>query len=401
MREILYIRLRGNDAAEPVEYCVTAPEATASFAVARAPLTEVLAQAGHRRIVALVPAAELRLTSVQIPARQAAKALKATPFALEDQLADDIDTLHFALGARLDDQRWPVAVVAQARMENWIALFAAHGVEPDALLPDLLALATPDDAHFTALVDQGEVLVRSGRDSGFVCELGDLEFCLTLADPQRGRRLRLAVPREQAFDLSTLDWPVEPLHGFGSGLEVLLQQLRRADAIDLLQGDYARRTDASRWFAPWRHAAAFAAGALLLAGLVHGIETYRLQTALAAQDAANVARYQQVFPDETRIVDLQAQLDQQFAALQGGGSGGQMLPLLGVLNEAIAEVPELNLQSLQFRDGMLYAGLGANSLDALEQLKTWFAQSRAATLSVESANSGTEGVQIRVRLSAT
>lgn len=400
MREILYIRLRGADVAEPVEYCVTAPEAAASFAVSRAPLAEVLAMAPHRRVVVLVPSSELRLASVQVPARQAAKALKAAPFALEDQLADDIDTLHFALGARLDDQRWPVAVVAQERLRGWLALFSEHGVEPDAMLPDLLALSTPDDTHFTALCDRGEVLVRTARDSGFVCELSDLVFCLELADPQRQHRLRLAVPREQAFDLSTLDWPIEPLHGFSSGLDVLLQQLRRDEAIDLLQGAYARRTNASRWFAPWRYAATFAGATLLLAAIVHGIETYKLQTALDAQYLANIARYQQVFPQETRIVDLQVQLDQQLAALQGGGSGGQMLPLLGVLTEAIAAVPGLSLQSLQFRDGTLYAGLGAGSLDALERLKTWFAQARGAAMSVESANSGTEGVQIRVRLSA-
>lgn len=400
MREILYIRLRSADAAEPVEYCIARPEATASFAVERASLASALAQAAQRRVVVLVPSADVRLASVQVPARQLAKALKAAPYALEEQLADDLDDLHFALGTRLADGRWPVAVIAQARMQAWLALFQEHGVEVDALIPDVLALAVPDDAHFSALADHGEVLVRTAHDSGFACGLDDLVFCLDLADAGRTHRLRLAVPHQQAFDLSTLDWPIEPLHGFASGLEILLQQLRHDDAINLLQGAYARRRDAVRWFAPWRAAAALALVALALSATLHGIESLRLNRALAVQDAANVARYQQIFPGETRIVDLQAQLDQQLAGLQTGAGGGQMLPLLGVLQQAIAATPGLNLQSLQFREGVLYAGLGASSLDALEKLKTWFAESRGAALAVESANSGVEGVQIRIRLSA-
>lgn len=399
MREILTLRLRGPDAGDAVEYCIASADAAHSFQVQRAPLASVLAQAAQRRVIVLVPGSEVRIASVQVPARQAAKALQAAPYALEDQLADDIDDLHFALGARQADQRWPVAAVAHASMQTWLAPFIAAGIEPEAVIPDVLALATPDPGQFNALLDDGQLLVRSAADSAFSCTLDDLSLCLALADPERQRRLRLAVPHGQALDLSMLDWPVEPLHGFASALEVLLQQRSSAATINLLQGRYARRSRSLRWFAPWRHAAMLALAALALAAALHGAEAWRLGRALAAQDNANISRYQQVFPAETRIVDLQAQLDQQLAALKQNGGQSSMLPLLGTLHEALTAVPGLSVQSLQYRDGALYAGFTAKNLEALDALKTWFGEAHGASLAVESANSGTEGAQIRVRLS--
>lgn len=398
MRETLYIRLRSADPAEPVEYCVARADAIASFVVGHALLETLTTQVATRRVVVFVPSADVRLATVQVPARQAAKVLQAAPFVLEEQLAEDVDTLHFALGARLADQRWPLAIVSHARMQAWLSLLDGAGIHADAMIPDMLVLRVPDDAHCNALIDDDQVLVRSARDSGFVCQVDDLSFCLELADPEKRKTVSLVVPRGGAIDVSALGWPVEPRHGFNSALEALLQQWRNTDAIDLLQGRFSPKRHRLRWFAPWRIAATLAAVAIGLSLLVNGIESFRLQRAVAAQDAANVARYQQVFPNETRIVDLSAQLNQQLAALQTGG-GGQFMSMLDVLSEALAAVPGLQIKTLQFRDGTLYVGMTATNLELLDRLKSWFGQPRGAQFGVDSANAGADGVQIRVKLS--
>lgn len=399
MRETLYIRLRSADPAEPVEYCLARADAIASFVVQHATLEALAAQSVARRVVVLVPSADVRLATVQVPARQPAKVLQAAPFVLEEQLAEDVDTLHFALGTRHTDNRWPLAVISRVRMQVWLALLAECGLHADAMLPDLLALQVPDETHCTALVDGDQVLVRSDRGSGFVCQLDDLPFCLELADPDRKKTVSIVVPRDAAIDVSTLGWPVEPRHGFAHPLEALLQQLRSDDAINLLQGSFSQKRNRLRWFAPWKAAAILAGVAIALGLLVHGVEVVRLKHTLDAQDAENISRYQQVFPNETRIVDLSAQLDQQLAALQGGGNGGQFMAMLDVLSQALAAVPGLKIKTLQFRDGALFAGLTATNLELLDRLKTWFGSSRGAQFSVDSANSGADGVQIRVKLS--
>ncbi len=109
-------------------------------------------------------------------------------------------------------------------------------------------------------------------------------------------------------------------------------------------------------------------------------------------------RYQQLFPAETRIVDLGAQVEQQFGLIRGNAAGGGLLPLLQVLADALTATPGLNAQAVQYREGALFVALVGNDLQQLEALRSWFGSKRAATLEVQSANSGSEGVQIRIKL---
>ena len=397
MRDTLYIRLRAADPGAPTAYCIARPDAVASFAVNVAPLETVLLQAAGQRLVVFVPCADVRLTAITLPARQAAKALQAAPFALEDQLADDIDTLHFSIGKPVAD-RWPVAVVARERIEQWLAIFAERGLRPDALIPDVLALPVPAEGHYSLLSDGEQVLVRTALDGGFVCQREDLSLCLQIADPDNRKTLRALVPRGEDLDLSALGRPVEPLHGFGSAMEALLQNQRAGSVIDLLQGEYSQRQDWMRLWRPWRAAAALLLGAVLLGAALNGLSAWKLGQELQALETQNIARYQQVFPQETRIVDLASQLDQQAKRVNGGGGGQAMLSMVDALARAQQAVPGLSLQTLQYRDGALFAGLTGSSLDLLEKLKAWFAESRAAALEVQSANAGADGVQIRIRL---
>ncbi len=399
MRNTLYIRLRATDPGTDTAYCIAPPQAVASFPVQHAPLETILLKAAGHRLVVLVPAADVRLASVDVPARQAAKVLQAAPYALEDQLADDVDTLHFALGPRQKDGRWPVAVVARSKMDEWLRPFTERGLVPDLVLPDALCLAPADGERWSALAESDQVLVRNAAFSAFACSPEDLELMLQLADPDKKAVLRIIVPRDISPDFTRLAWPVELLPGFIAPLEALLQSQRPENGINLLQGRYSQSEDLLRLWQPWKITAALLALWIGCAAVLHGVSGWQLRKQLRQQEDANVQRYQQLFPAETRIVDLPAQVEQQFAALKGGKGGGGLLPLMQLLADALAAAPGLTLQSVQYREGSLYAALGGSSLQPLEALRAWFAQPRAASLEVQSANSGAEGAQVRIKLS--
>ena len=60
----------------------------------------------------------------------------------------------------------------------------------------------------------------------------------------------------------------------------------------------------------------------------------------------------------------------------------------------------MSLQGLQFRDGDLFLSLTGTDLQALERLRAYYGENATANLEVQTANAGSDGVQIRVRLSA-
>lgn len=421
VRETLYLRLGNHLSAHlmgagacpqngpttvgplPVEYCISTPAAVAAFDVRRAPLAELAPLARQRRVVVLVPAADVRLLNAQVPARQAAKALQAAPFALEDLLADEVDTLHFAIASHATDGQWPLAIVTRERMQFWLDGLAANGLRPDAMYAETHALPLPDGSALSGLLEADQVWVRNAANAGFVCARDELALYLSIADPQRQTRLRLQLPRDAGFDASQLDWPVELLHGHATPLAAMIQQLHQAPiaaaAINLLQGEFSPQGDLLRHLRPWRLPAALAAAALLFSLMLHGLAGWQAQRAATRLHADNETRFRSLFPQEQRIVDLGAQLDQQIAGLQGHAAAG-FLALLQTATEASTADTSLRVQSLQFREGALYVGMRADSLQAVETLKQWFAAPRGAMMDVQSADAGSDGVQIRIRLSA-
>jgi general secretion pathway protein L len=398
LRETFYLRLQSTAPEAVTAFCIAGASATHSWPVEQAPLQDVLARVGERRLIVLVPAADVRLLRVTVAARSAARILQAAPYMLEDQLAEDVEDLHFALGPRLADGSHVVAVVARARMDEWLAPLQAAQLRPDLLLPEQLCLPRHEDGTWSALADGPQVIVSFGDTGGFACSAEDLPLLLQLADPERRQRLRIAVPRAVAADFTGLDWPLELLPGHGTALEALLQGHTPARDIDLLQGPYSQTAGARRALAPWRLPAALAAGWLLTAGISHAVHALTLGRALDAQQQQNEERFRGLFPAETRIVDLAVQLDQQVAALKGGGGGGGFLPLTETLTRALAAAPGLALEGLQFRECALYANLTGSDLQQLDLLQNWFEQNPVARYERQSVNSGTEGVKIRIRL---
>src|SRR5215470_8575143 len=83
----------------------------------------------------------------------------AAAYALEEQLADNIDELHFAIGRRAaDSNRTPVAVVGHTLMNEWLAALRGAGLQPDCLYADSELLpANPGQA--VVLLEEDTVFV--------------------------------------------------------------------------------------------------------------------------------------------------------------------------------------------------------------------------------------------------
>ena len=402
MRDTLYIQLRDAAPDAPLAYALVTAQPGAAAQAQRGTLDSILALAAGRRVVAFVPGTDVRLAAVQVPARAAAKILQAAPYALEDQLAEDVDTLHFAIGApgQAEGGGHPVAIVARARLESWLAPLRAHGVRPDAVLPETLCLPPPDGGSWTGLAEAGRVTVRTGRYTGFTCALEDFATYLQIADPDARVAVRVFVARDVEYDFSRAGRPLELLPGYASGLEVLARHWQPSTTINLMQGAYSEKQDWQRLAAPWRLATALALAWLVASGVYFGVDGWRVGRELEAQVQDNFARCQALFPADC-VSDLRVRevVDQKAGLLRpGGASRAPLFELLGTLGAALQATPGLTLESLEFREGALYLGLTGSDLQALEGLRAWYDTRNDARLQVESANAGSGGVQIRVKL---
>ena len=110
----------------------TAP-ARAPCTAARSPTPSALAQG--RRTVVVLPASEVTLAEPELPpVRGAARIAQAVPFALEEQLASDIERcISPSVRAMPASSATPVAIVARAVARTLARpVWDAAGIQPDA-----------------------------------------------------------------------------------------------------------------------------------------------------------------------------------------------------------------------------------------------------------------------------
>src|SRR5690349_2723143 len=97
------------------------------------PLALAAPRVPGRRVCVLVASADVLLAHPEVPIKVGAKLQQLVPYALEEQLAENIEDLQFALGKRASESPGvPVAVVARALLDQWLATLRAAGIEPDA-----------------------------------------------------------------------------------------------------------------------------------------------------------------------------------------------------------------------------------------------------------------------------
>lgn len=378
MAELLLIRFDRADGDDVATFMVCNDLGQVVQPPRRGPLEAAADLGSLRRIVGLLPASEVVTLDAELPAKAGAKLLQAVPYALEEQVAEDIDDLHFALGARAVDGRTPVAVVNRARMERLEEACAAAGLALQALHAES-ALIVPAPGQVTVLLDGDEMHVAAPESRP-----------VTLPSDSPAESLALALGAAPTETLGLLvfaspqDWQargaeIDALRQSWASLKVqllpqgplpwLAQGLAGGAPINLLQGRFApRRAAGGGGWQRWRVAAALFA-ALVLLGV--GGDLWRAQR-LAKQeknlDAALADAVRPIFPGDAAPRDARRRVESQLAAVRGGGDEGDFLPALAALAAARNASPDAEFKALGFRSGNFEVRVKARDAASLERI---------------------------------
>ncbi len=379
----------------------------AGDALVRGTLAEAAKAAGERDVVVLLPAEHVLLTEVVLPPiRQPARRVQAARYALEEQLAARVDTLHFALAAKPPAaSATPVAVIDLERMRTLVQALVEAGLDAVQVAPDVLALPLPEPNQWQVRAIEGRVLARTGTYNGFACEIS---LWTPLAQAVRPEPTHITIQSdspETTAALVDVDITGEPeieQRGTQPTEALIASMLARAPeklALNLRQGEFSRGSAMQAWWYPFKATAALAVVWLVLALTARGVEAYQLDSRIDALHAQGVAAFRSAFPNVQTINDLRVQAEEQIRQLRGGGGGGGIFGLLQASAEVTGAADDLTVQTLQYRDGQLYLSLRGGDVQALEALRAGFAQQPGTTLQIESADAAADGVQIRAVVS--
>nr|WP_283107337.1 type II secretion system protein GspL [Shewanella marinintestina] len=347
-----------------------------SNASALSTLTE---RAGNRGVDVLVPASSITLTEVDLPEKSQRQAIKALPFMLEENLAQNVDELHFVTGPRNGDAL-SIAVVAHEQMQMWIEWLSDAGLKAKCIVPDCLALPLAD-CDWAAMTLGKEVLLRTGAGSGVSLSQNWLNMALPqllTADAQT------TVAGYTELQLAGTEVKTQPLD---LPMLVLAKGLLNAP-MNLLSGVYKPKKEYGKHLLLWRNAAIAFAVVVVLALVNKGLNIHQMNTAADELQAQSEQIYKQVVPGSSRVVNLRSQMGSYVRTLQGGGSGSEFFVMLSGMQEAFAQVPALKPTTLRFDSNRseIRMQVTAKNYEQIEKFKEIIAGSY--TLTGGAMNSG-------------
>jgi general secretion pathway protein L len=422
MADWLLIRLPRDPAAHAAWIVVDA-RGVAVESPAGGPLALAQPAAAGRHVCVLVPGTDVLMMEPELPVKAGTKLAQMVPYALEEQLADDIDDLHFAIGRRGssetiarragDSARTPVAVVARALMDEWLSTVQAAGISAESMYADTdLLPANPGQA--VGWLDGDMVVVRPAGGAPVAMPADALPEALALARAQPADEFAV-----ETFGAGLIlytgaaEWQqhgpaVEALREQFDGITVqvlsdgplplLAQQLPANTAINLLQGPYAPQTSNAVGWRAWRVAAILLACLVGLHVAGKATELLVLKKREHTLDASIDQAFRAAMPGEINTTDARRRMQQRLVTARGGGEFSGLLPALGALVVARNGAPGTVVQALSFREGAVDLKLAAPNAESLDRISRslrdngWQADLTAGNV----AGTGYEGrIQIR------
>ena len=129
-------------------------------------------------VIIIIPQQCVYITEIELPEKAGRQVLSAIEYQVEDQLAQDIESQHFALGDTSENPV-PIAVVERSIMDHCMALARSYDLRLMQIIPELYLCPSPeDDVAFTE--GYAGCLLRYGRYRGLKCTVQALPAMLEM-----------------------------------------------------------------------------------------------------------------------------------------------------------------------------------------------------------------------------
>lgn len=328
--------------------------------------------------------AQCQIYSVDMPIKQSRQIVKALPFALEEQIAEDIDHLHIVYLGK-EDGRANALVVNKQYMERLFQSGIQHAHYLPLALPfdkNTASLAILEDqallrlSEFKAYSIQKETiglfLQRFKNEFGSIQVFGELDELIRLELESES----IDIQQRTLDDFNELIETSRPNHDLMSGpYKVTIK--KKNPKIDLLKTPIA-----------------LAAALFVCAVSVNWIQAFQLNAKSDAVEEASKSYYQQLFPGESAGYGMKRIFRQKLEEGELVQRGESFTRLLSGIGSPITTANSLELLGLRYNQSKatIEIELNAPSIAELDKLKKALEQQ---SYSVEIAAANNQGGKIK------
>jgi len=351
-------------------------------------------QAGTVNDAILLTGTQCQVLNAPMPIKQPRQIIKALPFALEDQLANELDQNHLVFLGRTDGQAY-AATIDHEIMENISQSYPAQKM----FFAPLLLPNTP--GVISILILNGQACVRLEEFSAFSVPVSllalTLERHLTAENTNKSVAICFTEEPDELLQvqLESLGLDIR-LSNFSDIYQHMLMQARQSKA-NLLSGAYQVKIKKEN-AANQKFTALFALAASLFVIVVatNWISASQQSNLASLVKTASKQYYQTLFPDENaRSTMIKRMFNDKLetASPDSHGTAG-FTQILASASSQIRKNKDAQLQSVRFaaNKGVLEISLLTNNIAQLDSIKQ---QLEKNGLTVEIASANNDGKRIK------
>ena len=394
----------GVDNEVAVKYALRAPTGELQRSGSAAP--SELPRADQVEII--VPASLVLFTEVRLPPVRGQRLRQLLPFAVEEKILSDPNQVQVATGLRDAQGMTRVAILDRAWLDAVCDRLRQLGLRPErgfaeTCLPEL------EPQAWTLIWDGHEGFVRTDQGAGLALDnMGDdaAPFALRRAVEEARDKQRLPEKIILRATDAAASVPDLALWTTQLGVSVVPGQdwhwaprfLNTANAINLLQGDYAPSSSLRELLPQLRPI-------LLLAGLIIGVQVlatsadwWRLNREKKNLTVEMDKTFKSAFPDAKVVVDAPLQMQRNLADLRrasGQSQSNDFVPLLAKVMPLIS--PAIGIEAMSYDQGALKVDALFRDESSVSELRDQLKS--VAGASIEASNPKEGGMAVRIAIS--
>jgi general secretion pathway protein L len=314
--------------------------------------------------IGVLPAERVFETQSELRIKSRKQLEQALSYDLEDQLAVEVDSLHFAY-QKNSDKNLDICVIDKTYLEQLIQFFADHNLLLQQLISETTLLSQAPE-EWLIIHNNQHCLLKAGKYS-YAIETENLILSLELLPDELEIPESIPVYTSSSFNLES------PLTTFSTETSnhyfaQICQYYPTAPLLNLLQGPYQIKTTQA-----WRLIFTVGiAGILLFSSLYFYqlYQNYQLQQQESNLEHKITSIYKKSFPKARRIINPTSQMRSKLKKLEGKQvKNGDFTPLLANLARIIHQQSTFELKQLDCQKQTLSINFSVPSLEKLEHFK--------------------------------
>lgn len=330
-------------------------------------LNSLTEKALSRHVICLLPGVDVCIKELPINGAFNRQMQQALPYLLEEDLAGDVEKLHFTVIEQKTDLVH-VAVCDKQRMSQWLSWLAEANINCKQFIPEGLALPLPSDDKWQAVQLDNDWIIRENQALAWS---SDVAMFVPLLEAKIDAEKHQVI---ESYSPVLKEYPGE----WVSATPTLPMELLAVGAltckVNLLQHEFKIKKEVNKNLLKWRLPAILAVLFFIISCINVYIDNQRIETEIKVVKEQAERVYQLAFPNQRKLSysRIKKQLRTMLAEANDKGDSTGFLVMLDDLGPTFNSNQQLSLTSLKYdvRNQEMRLLAVADNFQAFEKFST-------------------------------